>query len=271
VLNVNEIGQPDGSFDLDVGALNDLCPGEPLHGDPSLSYSCTGFLVAPDLLVTAGHCLYAVNTPDHRLRHETELACKTFDWLFDYAAPRGGPAQTKGISSSALYHCREIIFAVQRESAPYSDYALVRLDRPVADRTPFRLGTGAVTGDLAMLGYPLGTPVKYTDNGHVLRDDPTRSSFITTLDAFEGNSGSPVLNAAHEVVGILVGGTPVPFSYSDRRLACSRLNRCDEAARTCTVPDADTSLFSGFQTTGSEVQRIQPVIDLIKARALLAR
>jgi len=263
-LSVNSAGR----LDLDTDKLTNLvCADEPFANDPSLSYSCTGFLIAPDLLVTAGHCVYAINTPTQTLEHETKLACEAFSWLFDYQAHTSGPAQTKNIDPSSLYKCKEIIYARQTEKAPFVDYALIRLDRPALGRTPFKLSEKPVaSGDaVAMVGYPFGTPVKYTDSAKVTLNNSSRDSFLTTLDAFEGNSGSPVFNSAREIVGILVGGTPSANTYKPKGLTCERVNRCTEDGSQCNAPDIDTSVLPGYQGVGSEVQRIQPILDLVRA------
>ena len=56
VLTPHETWNAKISFDLDPEPMSDvLCKDERFLDDPSLSYSCSGFLVAPDLIVTAGH------------------------------------------------------------------------------------------------------------------------------------------------------------------------------------------------------------------------
>ena len=273
------------SFDLAAYPLTSLCKDEKFYSAPSLSYSCTGFLVAPDLLVTAGHCVFAVNSPNQVLKDETELACKAFDWLFDYQADAKGETQLQNLPLERLYHCKRIIYAVQHEQAPYDDYALIQLDRPALDRTPLKLSTAPLKIDasLFMIGHPYGVPNVLTDQGRVILNNPARTSFITTLDAFEGNSGSPVLAIDNTVVGILVGGTPGDNTFRDVitplthtasnsvvsegesvTKTCERFNRCSEDGLNCKSPDHDTSIYPGFQKTGSEVQRIQPIIDLLK-------
>jgi V8-like Glu-specific endopeptidase len=58
------------------------------------------------------------------------------------------------------------------------------------------------------IGYPFGTPAKVSPNARVSISNPAKQSYLTTLDVFEGNSGSPVFNLKNEVVGILIAGTP---------------------------------------------------------------
>jgi V8-like Glu-specific endopeptidase len=240
-----------------------LCAGERFDSDPSLGYSCSGFLVGPDLIATAGHCM--VNTGENH--NETETYCKVYSWLFDYQIDAGGKANVDTIPAEHLYQCKQVIYAVREEGAPYRDYALVQLDRPVANREPLLLAdptTRPIKTPLSMIGYPFGTPAKLSSGAEILLDDLARTSFITNLTAFEGNSGSAVFDSSNEVVGILIGGTPSSSLVEDDVKKCQRYNRCDETGSHCTEVDKDTSVFPGFQRTGSEVQRIEPIIRLIK-------
>jgi V8-like Glu-specific endopeptidase len=252
-----------GAISGDTLASYPVCKDEKFALDPSISYSCSGFLVAPDLIVTAGHCM--VNTGESR--NETDTYCQAYGWLFDYRIPSAGKTfDMNAVPSGNFYHCKQVVYAVLDEQAPFRDYALVQLDRPVLDRAPLPLAAGDVQKNemLTMIGYPFGAPAKYSRAASILLDNPARQSFITGLDAFDGNSGSAVFNSSGKVVGILVGGTPTETLYEDPSGTCQRYNRCDKDGSNCILPDADTSVFPGFQRVGSEVQRIAPVIDLIK-------
>ena len=265
VLSTNVSINQSGTIDLDTDVLDQMCKSEPLVSGPSLSYSCTGFLIAPDLLVTAGHCVYAVNNTTQTMENETGKACEAFSWLFDFQEDAAGKLKTKGIHPDQMYKCKRIIYAANREGKPFDDYALIQLARPVKGRAPYQINAGALNPkELRMIGFPFGTSMKLTRGGSVLLNNPARQSFITNLDAFEGNSGSPVFNEKNQVVGILVGGTPSLNTTPDERLQCERLNRCNQQGKNCLAPDADPSKFPGFQTVGSEVQRILPIANLLK-------
>lgn len=252
VLSANFEPTIAGKIRLNVDKLDEFfCPGVKFAKQPSLSYACTGFLIAPDLLVTAGHCM--VNTGE--TRNETKLHCEAFSWLFDF----NESTNTESVSAENLYSCKEIIYAVKDEKAPFRDYALVRLSRPVTGRKPLKMNTGAVKRNetFSMVGFPFGLPAKYSHGARLVVNDLSRESFLTTLDAFNGNSGSPVFNARNEIVGILVGGTPSANTLTTGR--CEILNKCSEQGTNCLASDSDTSIFPGYQGVGSEVQRIAPI------------
>lgn len=258
--NVEPFGN--GKLKLNVDELTNLCRSERFATDPSLSYGCSGFLVAPDMIVTAGHCM--VNTGESR--NETDLYCKAYSWLFDFNTKSNGQTQIENIPESKLYRCKRVVYAVKDESAPFRDFALVQLDRPVVGRTPFKINAAPIKNNekFSMIGYPLGTPAKRSAPAPVLLNNLKRQSFITALDAFEGNSGSVVLNKLNQVIGILIGGTPSIGLIPKAGSRCEVYNRCNMSGTGCTSPDRDTSIFPGFQKVGSEVQRIAPVLEMLK-------
>jgi V8-like Glu-specific endopeptidase len=253
-----------GTFKLDTQPLSPmLCADERFAADPSLSYACSGFLVAPDLMVTAGHCM--VNTG--KSQNESGMYCSAFGWLFDYQKDGNGNVALDAIPADKYVTCKKIIYAIREEKPPYRDFALVQLDHPVANRQPYVIASEPVVAGqfVNMIGYPMGTPMKVSPNGRITINDPGRQSFLTNLNAFEGNSGSVVFNTSHEAVGILIGGTPSADTFTDQAKACDRYNFCDASGKNCALPDKDTSKFPGYQGVGSEVQRIDPIVDLLKS------
>lgn len=252
----------DGKIDLETQSLSFLCPEQRFRDEPSLPYACSGFLVGPDLLVTAGHC--GVNVGE--VKNEEHMYCDAYKWLFDFQKTADGSVQLKDIDPSRYYHCKKIIQAVVEELPPFRDFALIQLDRSVMDRAPLKLAKiPAQLGDsVFMLGHPFGLPLKHTRNAHVIFHEPTSRAYVTNLDAFEGNSGSAVFNSKDEVIGILTNGTPSLSFVEDKILGCSRVNRCNSIGENCTLPDKDTSVLRGFQRTGSDVQKIAPIQDLLR-------
>jgi hypothetical protein len=246
---------------LDTDTLaGQVCREERFSSDPSLSYACSGFLVAPNLLVTAGHC--QVNFGE--TKNQSGGYCEVYDWLFGYQMEENGKPAV--LSPDNLYHCKRIVYAVFDEKEPFRDYALVELDRPVAGRRPLGISRRAprVGDEVSMIGYPLGTPMKLSRNARVTRNDLSTQEFVTNLDAFEGNSGSAVFDAEGKVAGILVNGNPTEAFAEKEEGQCSVYNRCDENGKNCLVPDENPASLPGFQAVGSGVQRIAPVLDWMK-------
>jgi hypothetical protein len=167
-----------------------MCPGERFAKQAVLS-NCTGFLVAPDLLMTAGHCV------------ESDFQCKRFRWVF------GHKKGVKSFPSEDVYRCEKIV-ASELTGSVFStrDYALIKLDRVVKERTPLPVRTrGYVDKDepLAVIGHPSGLPMKIADNARVT--SRRINFFYSNLDTFSGNSGSPVINTRTGLVeGILIQG-----------------------------------------------------------------
>jgi hypothetical protein len=155
---------------------------------------CSGFLAAPNVIVTAGHCAKANTT------------CPTGKWVFDYKSASENKNSVI-IPRSSVYSCKRIL---SRALDPVSkqDYTVIELDRAVTDRgpLPFRK-TGSVNpGDsVAVIGHPVGLPTKISDHAAVRRVTPVY--FVANLDTYHGNSGSAVINTSTGVVeGILVRG-----------------------------------------------------------------
>lgn len=169
-----------------------LCNGEKFANQPVIA-NCSGALVAPDIIMTAGHCL------------ETAADCKNFLWVFGYEMSKtsGNP---KILEKKNTYACKQVIAQSLRNGV---DYAFVRLDRPVTDRQPLQMAPQSykaqIKDNLVMFGYPSGLPLKVTEGGRVLNIQG--HLLVTNLDAFHVNSGSPVLDErTGDIVGILVSG-----------------------------------------------------------------
>ncbi len=169
-----------------------FCDGERFVDQPNPGM-CSGFLIAPDLLVTAGHCV------------EVPGFCEEFRWVFDFVAGGEGPAP---ILEGNIYSCKRVVSNLL--SMPLGlDYAIVQLDRRVANRAPVAIAEDSrLTEDdpLFVVGSPSGLPLKVAGGASVLRNTHP-FYFSANLDTFQGNSGSGVYNGlTGEAEGILVRG-----------------------------------------------------------------
>ena len=174
------------------GTAHNLCPAERFAGQPIGAF-CTGFLVGPGVVATAGHCINANNVTNVR-------------FVFGFAMQNAGAAQLV-VNNSEIYSGAQIVG--RQEISNGADWALVRLDRVVNNH---RIATIRDNGTIAngqavhVIGHPSGLPTKYAD-GAAVRDNTNSSFFVANLDTYGGNSGSPVFNSTtHVVEGILVRG-----------------------------------------------------------------
>jgi V8-like Glu-specific endopeptidase len=192
--------------------LEGVCDSEPFAQEPSAAF-CSGFLVGPDIFVTAGHCVVDQND------------CDSISMVFDYAynTPASDPTL---VHPDNVYNCKELINRKQEETG--ADYAVVRLDRPVVGRTPLPFRSDGKVDDhasLTMIGYPVGIPAKI-DAEKIIRDNATNGYFVSDTDSYGGNSGSAVFNSATgQVEGVLVRGEQ-DFDF-DSAKNCSVSKHCD--------------------------------------------
>ncbi len=190
----------------------ELCPDEPFQNQPSPGV-CSGFLVAPDLIVTAGHCVGCEGDIQ-------ELAA-----VFGFIMTDANTAVIQ-FEPEDVYFCQEQV--VGQYGVP--DWSLVRLDRPVTGHVPLRLrrtGKVAERQSLLMAGHPLGLPRKY-DMGATVQGNWEQSYFSANTDSFGGNSGSAVFNLdTLEVEGILVWGNG-DFGYNDE-IDCVQSGVCPDS------------------------------------------
>jgi V8-like Glu-specific endopeptidase len=171
-----------------------MCKTERFYNQKTAA-NCSGFLIAPDVLVTAGHCI------------TSEASCDNYYWVFDYANREKENDEFKFINDQ-IFYCTQIIDR-QKDSMTMNDYAIVRLNRAVPNRVPLKIRTTGKIADnaiVAVLGYPTGLPLKITSNAK-LRDNSNNIFFKLNSDTYGGNSGSAVVDMTTGLVeGILVRG-----------------------------------------------------------------
>jgi hypothetical protein len=224
------IDNADGTFTLFSGSMAEmhamrtgrlLCPEERFRDQPAPG-TATGFLVAPQILATAGH---VVSFPDIYGLHDLVV--------FDFVMVDANTASMT-VRPEQLYGMKKVL--AYNDGIP--DWALVQLDRPVTGRVPLPLRRqGRVADDaddLLVIGHPLGLPRKYSGGAKVLSNSEA-AFFETDPDVNAGNSGSPVLSQSNlQVEGILFSGNEdfVPSAAYQGRCDCSLIcpdehGRCD--------------------------------------------
>ncbi len=230
-----------------------LCQGERFYDQPTTEIACTGFLVAPDLLLTAGHCMVNVG----EARDQVTPQCSDFRWVFDYQMNSPAGVDLKNHPNTSIAHCEKVIYAIHDEKVTRKDYALIRLSKPMDDRFVFPVSEKKVQlGDqVAAMGFPIGLPLKYSGLAEVLRYSDGAEYFEANLDTAGGNSGSPVFNSDLELVGILVRGNDDFVQTADR---CERWNRCELDGRNCSdgVQEVDYNSGMHVQLINEELREL---------------
>jgi V8-like Glu-specific endopeptidase len=211
---------------LKTKALKDvqrLCQGERFEGQPSGAY-CSGTLVAPDTVLTAGHCVRELSGDDTiGLLPETRFVFGY--WMKDAATPPGD------IPAEQVFSGKKLLGG---EASDARDWALVRLDRPVPETiakpvADWTLDPVQKGQKVFVIGFPSGIPLKYAP-GASIRDDSKPGFFVADLDSFGGNSGSGVYDqATKKLIGILVRGDT--DYLEDKAKRCWRVHVCPRGCR----------------------------------------
>lgn len=169
-----------------------ICPGEKFFEQRSAAF-CSGTLIAPDLVLTAGHCMGDKDKPASR--------CEKSRFVFGFSVDKEGAAP-KTVGKSDVYSCAEV--KLYTHSAK-GDYAVVKLDRPVRRRAAARLdvsGPPAPGDRIFTVGGPYGLPLKVVNDASVRQLSGDKAFFVTDLDTSGGNSGGGIFSA---VDGRLIG------------------------------------------------------------------
>lgn len=194
-----------------------FCPNERFTEQPNAGV-CSGFLVGPDLLVTAGHCVTVADS------------CEKYSWVFDFKVDADSKTAGIDVKEENIYSCKKVISHALANGLGL-DYGLIQLDRKVKGREALSVrNEGMITQQtpIVVIGSPSGLPLKVA-GGAAVRTSTHPFYFSANLDTFQGNSGSAVFNAQSGVVeGILVRGEE-DFE-ANMALMCIEAKRCLDSA-----------------------------------------
>lgn len=190
-----------------------VCDFERFAKQP-VAASCSGFLVAKDVLVTAGHCI------------RSQSDCEASSWVFDYKVDFENQSEVI-VDKENVYSCKSII-SRELNTETQNDYAVIKLTKEVQGRLPLKINKKSPPkkGDsLMVIGHPSGLPTKVADGASVRSVKDVY--LIANLDTYGGNSGSAVFNMDTGLVeGILVRGE-TDYVWNNES-ACRISNRIGE-------------------------------------------
>ena len=218
---------------------------------------CSGFLVGPDLIVTAGHCV------------EIENFCENFRWVFDFKVDQATKQAGVDVKEENIYKCKKVI-SHKLSLILGLDYGLIQLDRKVLDRKPLKIQNDLKVNDhesLLVIGNPSGLPTKVAGGANV-RNNTHPNFFNANLDTFQGNSGSAVFNAATGVVeGILVRGEEdfVP-NYEKMCIEAKKCanNECrgEDVSRMTSVPEFGIQKILYAAAVSENISELEKILAL---------
>lgn len=202
-----------GNQTLKVGGDNygesyNLCEDEPFREQQSAGF-CSGSLVAPNLIMTAGHCV------------RSQSACEKVNFVFGFGYARTN-TDLASVPALNVYSCKTLV--ARKEQSNGGDYAIIELDRAVIGHDPLTVRrNGVITAKepIVVIGHPAGIPTKVSAGANVR--EVKAEHFVANLDTYGGNSGSAVFNEkTGDIEGILVRGVQ-DFTYQN---GCRKSNVC---------------------------------------------
>lgn len=200
-----------GADSRPICSTSELFYGQPTPGahPPGITIrGCSGFLVGPDLVLTAGHCISP--PPGQNQWLTPSYACGNRYAIFDFAnLDPVLPGEEVPLNPDQAVQCDEVLVdtalgperPLPKTAAGGGDWALLRLSSPVTDRLPLvieRFPQTQAGDDALVLGHPARIPLK-AEFAEI-----ESSAGNVTVHALSGNSGSAMLNVGTgKVYGVL--------------------------------------------------------------------
>lgn len=173
-----------------LGKTYNLCVGQAFYEQPIVGIG-TAFIFSENSMMTA--------------KHVFERPVKDYVVVFGYQIVQSNGVVEVFFDNGNLYYPTKIIHSA--DELDVVEFEVDRnFDRKVLEWENSLKALKSTTNEIYMLGHPCGLPMKVALNASIEKN-PHPQYFYTTLDSYQGNSGSPVFNFySHKVIGVLVSG-----------------------------------------------------------------
>ena len=217
---------------------------------------CTGTLIAPDLVLTAAHCLFDLRTGERAEDNEIQFLAGWRD---------GRASAYRGVRQSVIHQSYEFRGRTDPERIG-ADIALLQLDQPIRHPSirPFEAGQTAPRGqELKVVSYARdrANAPSLQETCHVLEKEA--DLYVTSCDVDFGASGAPVF-VVEKGVAKVMSVVSAKAEWKEQKVALavgvedhlnemklvlgSRLNNASPAAR---APQKKLIFSSGLQPSGA--------------------
>ncbi|SNR16638.1 S1 family peptidase [Tenacibaculum jejuense] len=198
----------ENEYELDISnslkEIYNLCDNQNFQEQPVVGNG-TGFIISEDTMVTANHVF--------------ERDVDSYVVVFGFEVINESGKIHSRIKDSDIFYPKQVINRFED-----LDVVTFNVDRPFK-RPKLDWETSSKlkeSNEIYMIGNPSGLPTKISLNADII-DNSTLEFFYTSLDSFQGNSGSPIFNlCTNKVIGILVSGE-IDYEYNGD---CYRTTLC---------------------------------------------
>ncbi|MDO6739355.1 serine protease [Wenyingzhuangia sp. 2_MG-2023] len=187
-----------------LGSLYNLCASVPFQNQPVVGVG-TAFLIDKNRMITANHVF------DKNIEH--------YAIVFDFFMSSENGVINPLIKKENIYYPDKILKKkTELDMAVFTTKKEVqRPSLKISEDRILKKGTQVYS-----IGHPSGLPKKILLNASVL-ENKHPYYFYTSLDSFQGNSGSPVLDfKTNKVIGVLVSGE-IDYKFNGN---CYTINIC---------------------------------------------
>lgn len=244
-----------------------VCGFEKFREQFNMAY-CSGVIIAPKIVLTAGHCVERYS--DRLRRPAADLR-----FVLDMKNMKAEAPPMAYEEKDA--RVRRVVKMAAFKSDKGEDLGLLQLDRPVENIRVIKIrrGGGVLNAGekVYALGHPNGLPMKLAPNGEIKTNITSDYYFESDLPLFHGNSGGPIFNVkTHELEGLVIAGEADWFYYKggDRekaedqdcatsfcKLADPAIQKCEQFEKAARISSVPRWLFDLGEQWGGDSIRLE--------------